>query len=204
MTAPDGRFCRRRGGFGSALRRFLVPLALAGLPAWACTVRELPEEEKNGHARTLRETGAPGAAEARGDSLAVAGKAVAGEIVQMLNASTASWNAGDLDGFLDDYLNSQALTFSGASGVTRGWEEVRGRYERTYWAPGAQRDSLRFEDLQVASLGSDHALALGRYVLYRPEEDGRVTATGHFSLVLRRVEGAWKIIHDHTSASGPS
>lgn len=187
---------RRKLGDGFGLRRSL--LALMVLALLGCTVRELPEEEKNGSARA----GAPGPAEAvisPEDSARVAD-----EVVAMLQASSESWNAGDLDGFLDDYWPSESLTFSGASGVTRGWEGVRERYQERYWAPGTQRDSLRFEGLEVMPLGSAHALALGQYVLYRPEEDGRVSSTGFFSLVLRRVGGEWKIIHDHTSATPPS
>ncbi|NNM03862.1 MAG: DUF4440 domain-containing protein, partial [Gemmatimonadetes bacterium] len=67
----------------------------------------------------------------------------------MLRASAASWNGGDLDGFMDDYWRSDDLTFSGGTGVTRGWESVRTRYLDTYWAPGASRDSLRFEGIEV-------------------------------------------------------
>jgi len=117
----------------------------------------------------------------------------------MLDSSAASWNGGDLDGFLDDYWRSEDLSFSGPDGVTRGWDDVRARYLRSYWAPGATRDSLRFADMEVMTLGADHALVLGRYELYRPEEDGVVTSSGHFSLVLRRSNAGWKIIHDHTS-----
>jgi beta-aspartyl-peptidase (threonine type) len=119
----------------------------------------------------------------------------------MLRASAASWNAGDLDGFLDDYWRSEELTFSGGTGVTRGWDDVRTRYLDSYWAPGASRDSLRFEGIEVIPLGSDHALALGQYVLYRPEEDGAVVSSGYFSLVLWKPNGHWKILHDHTSAT---
>jgi ketosteroid isomerase-like protein len=119
----------------------------------------------------------------------------------MLQASAASWNAGDLDGFMDDYWQSEELTFSGASGVTRGWENVRARYLQTYWAPGAARDSLSFEDIEIFALGTGHALALGRYVLSLPEEGREETSTGFFSLVLRMMDGGWKIVHDHTSAT---
>jgi beta-aspartyl-peptidase (threonine type) len=123
------------------------------------------------------------------------------EIEAMLQASTGSWNAGDLDGFLDDYWQSEELTFSGADGVTRGWMGLRDRYAAGYWAPGVTRDSLRFEDLEVVPLGQGYALALGRYVLYRPGDTETTTGSGYFSLVLARVEGVWKILHDHTSAS---
>ena len=123
------------------------------------------------------------------------------EIRGMLQASTASWNAGNLEGFLDDYWRSEDLTFSGATGVTRGWEDVRTRYLESYWAPGSARDSLRFEDLEVVPLGEEHAFALGRYVLSRPEDGGVVTSSGFFSLILEKMEGEWKIVHDHTSGS---
>ena len=119
----------------------------------------------------------------------------------MLRASVGSWNGGDLDGFLDDYWNSDELTFSGPQGVTRGWSDVRKRYLDSYWAPGSQRDSLRFEGIEVIPLGNEHALALGRYVLFRPQEKDLVTSSGFFSLVLKRMDGDWKIMHDHTSTT---
>ena len=166
---------------GLRLSLFGILLLLPGLAA--CTPEDGPPGEQ------------PGAGDASDDT--------ATDVAGMLTASAASWNAGDLNGFLDDYWQSDDLTFSGSSGVTRGWEDVRQRYLRSYWAPGATRDSLRFEEIEVTVLNADHALALGRYVLYRPEGGGTVTGTGYFSLVLRRTEGAWKIIHDHTSATPP-
>ena len=124
-------------------------------------------------------------------------------ITEMLNSSAEAWSAGDLDGFMDDYWNDPDLTFSGSTGVTRGWEGVRERYLRTYWAPGATRDSLRFEDLEVRMLGDTHALVLGRYVLHQPETD-TANATGFYSLVLWKTADGWKIVHDHTSAEETS
>lgn len=176
------REIRRRIGGHTGHRRFLFAAVLSGMGVAGCGVEQLSDQRAE-------------------ESTVLDSRIVTAEVVEMLHASTASWNQGDLDGFLDDYWRSEDLTFSGGTGVTRGWEGVRARYLRSYWAPGATRDSLRFVDLEVTALGDDHALALGRYVLYRPGEEEVVTNTGHFSLVLRREDGAWKIIHDHTSAT---
>ncbi len=128
---------------------------------------------------------------------------VAMAIESMLHASAAAWNAGNLDGFMDDYWRSPALTFSGSGGVTRGWDNVRARYLDSYFAPGAVRDELHFEGLEISPLGSDHALALGRYVLTPAGNPDGTPSSGFFSLVLRWVSGEWRIIHDHTSATPP-
>lgn len=124
-------------------------------------------------------------------------------IEAMLNESAASWNAGDLSGFVDDYSDDPDLAFVGSAGVTRGIAEVRARYEAGYWSTGAPQDSLRFEGLEIRALGEAHALALGRYVLYQPGEEPdaaeTITSTGWFSLVLGLEEGAWRILHDHSS-----
>lgn len=118
----------------------------------------------------------------------------------MLRSSAESWNAGDLDGFLDDYAADGGLTFVGAGGPIRGREEVRRRYVEGYWAPGSERDSLRFEDVEVRPLGPGHALAVGRYVLYRPGASPETTSTGWFTLVLAKQDSGWAIVHDHSSA----
>lgn len=118
----------------------------------------------------------------------------------MLHASAESWNAGDLDGFLDDYLDSPETVFAGGSGVIRGVDAIRDRYLETYWRTGAPEHALRFEDLEVSALGADHALALGRYVLSDRATDS-AAASGVFTLVLRRTPEGWRIIHDHSSAA---
>jgi uncharacterized protein (TIGR02246 family) len=119
----------------------------------------------------------------------------------MLQASARSWNAGDLEGFLDDYLDAPTTAFVG-SRVTFGVAEIRRRYQASYWQTGRPAQQLRFEDIEVRPLGSGHALALGRYVLLTPGTS-TVAGTGWFTLVLQRIAtGEWRIIHDHSSEAG--
>jgi len=113
-----------------------------------------------------------------------------------LEASAAGWNRGDLDAFMDVYLDSPTTTYVGGSGLRRGFAAIRSRYEPLF-EPGAGRDSLRFEDLEVRRLDEDAAAGIARWILHR---EGRVTESGFFTLVLRRIDGEWKIVHDHSSS----
>ncbi len=118
------------------------------------------------------------------------------QIASMLQAAAAAWNRGDLEAFMADYRRSPNTTYIGSAGLVVGWDAIWQRYAPAF-APGAERDSLRFEALRVRSLGQRHALATFRYVL---EREGDVTGSGPVTLVLLGIEGRWTIIHDHSSS----
>jgi uncharacterized protein (TIGR02246 family) len=112
-----------------------------------------------------------------------------------LNAQQTAWNRGDVDAFLVGYWHSPDLTFSGSSGVARGWDGVLARYKKNY-PDRAAMGQLDFSDLEFRFLGPDAALVLGRWHLKRERDD----LGGVFTLVWQRLPEGWKIIHDHTSA----
>ena len=125
---------------------------------------------------------------------------MAAEIEAMMESSAASWNQGDLDGFLDDY--AEDASFVTSAGLVHGLAAIRGIYERGYWRDGrGPQDALRFEDFDIRATGPAAAIAFGRFVLY-DRESGASTATGTFSLTLRRAAGGWEIVHDHSSGDG--
>ena len=117
----------------------------------------------------------------------------------VLQAQQAAWNNGDVDAFLVGYWHSPELTFSGNSGVARGWDGVLARYKKNY-PDRAAMGQLDFSELEFHFLGPDAALVLGRWHLKREKDD----VGGVFSLVWQRFPEGWKIIHDHTSAVPPS
>lgn len=116
-------------------------------------------------------------------------------ITAALNAQQAAWNRGDVDAFLVGYWHSSELTFSGSSGVSRGWDGVMARYKKNY-PDRAAMGRLDFSGLEFRFLGPDAALVLGRWHLKRDKGD----IGGVFSLVWQRFPEGWKIVHDHTSA----
>lgn len=119
----------------------------------------------------------------------------AADIAAMLDQSAVAWNQGDLDGFMASYLDDSATVFVTADSAHQGFGWIRARYAPRF-APGALRDSLRFERIDTRALGPEYAVATAQYVLVRGDS---VTATGPFTIVLRRTPDGWKIIHDHTS-----
>ncbi|HUF13491.1 MAG TPA: nuclear transport factor 2 family protein [Longimicrobiales bacterium] len=118
--------------------------------------------------------------------------------MDVLQASAAAWNRGDLQGFLEPYENSPRTSFAGQSGFIRGYDALRESYARGYWSSGAPADSLAFEVIEVRPLGARAALMLGRYLL-SDRTSGALTSTGIFSLVFVHTADGWKITHDHTS-----
>ena len=92
------------------------------------------------------------------------------------------------------YWNSDELTFSSGGETTRGWTNTRDRYHKRY-PTREEMGQLRFSQLETTLLGDSAALVLGRWRLSRDMSP----VAGNFSLVLRRIDGQWLIIHDHTS-----
>ncbi len=113
----------------------------------------------------------------------------------VLTAQQSAWNRGDVDAFLTGYWRSPELTFSGSSGVARGWDGVLARYKKNY-PDRAAMGVLDFSNLEIRFLGPDAALVLGHWHLKRDKGD----VGGVFTLVWQRFPDGWKIIHDHTSA----
>jgi uncharacterized protein (TIGR02246 family) len=120
-------------------------------------------------------------------------------IQAVLDAQQQAWNRGDVDAFLTGYWHSPDLTFSGSSGVSRGWDGVLARYKKTY-PDRAAMGQLDFSNLEFRFLGPEAALVLGHWHLQRDAAKGGGDIGGVFSLVWQRFPEGWKIIHDHTSA----
>jgi uncharacterized protein (TIGR02246 family) len=119
-------------------------------------------------------------------------------IETVLTTQQRAWNDGNVDAFLDGYWRSEELTFSGGHGVSKGWNGVRERYEKSY-PDRTTMGKLDFSGLEFRGLGPDAALVLGRWHLAREKGD----VGGVFSLVFQRFPEGWKIIHDHTSVVPP-
>ena len=136
--------------------------------------------------------GACAAARPPGPPAAAARRAIA----QLLIEQAAAWNRGDLPGFMQGYWQSDSLVFLGAKGPTYGWQPTLANYQRNY-PSAAELGQLDFSGLRVTLLAPGAAQAVGHWHLARPAVGD---AQGYFLLVLRRVQGQWRIVADHTNS----
>ena len=116
-----------------------------------------------------------------------------GELKELMQQSAQKWNNADLDGFMSFY--DSAATFMFSTGPV-GLDKVKANYEKGFFKDGKPLQQLRFEDIVVRSLGSDHALLTGKFILYGNNLPER---SGIYSLIFIRRGNSWKILHDHSS-----
>lgn len=117
-------------------------------------------------------------------------------VVKVLFEQQDHWNEGDIDAFMEGYLKSDELVFSGASGPIYGWEATRDRYKRTY-SDREKMGELKFDVLHLLALSPTVIQLQGKFYLTRTIGDTQ----GFFTLNWIRVKEKWHIISDHTSAS---
>ena len=117
------------------------------------------------------------------------------KIIQMLHAQDAAWNAGEIDGFMAHYLNSEDLRFASGGKVKRGWQATSDGYKKRY-PDKATMGELAFNNLEINVLSHDYAQVFGRWELTRRHDK----LGGLFTLLLNKVDEEWVIVSDHTSS----
>ncbi len=115
-------------------------------------------------------------------------------IIAVMDEQAAAWNRGDVDAFMRGYWNSGELVFVSGDGVTRGWQPTLDRYKKNYNSR-EKMGALKFSDLEISVLSKNVALVLGSWSLTRASDNPK----GKFTLIFRKMNDGWRIVHDHTS-----
>lgn len=118
------------------------------------------------------------------------------DIANALAQQTEAWNSGDIEGFMQTYWASPQLRFASNNDVERGWNETLARYQRRYPDRTAM-GRLAFSDEVIEVLSPTHALVFGRFTLFRDADE----PTGLYTLHMKKIDGNWKIMSDHTSTA---
>ncbi len=117
------------------------------------------------------------------------------EIRAVILQSEAWWNDGSIEGYMGSYWKSPDLRFASGGKVTFGWQKTLDGYLKRY-PDRAAMGRLTFSDLDITVLSHESALVFGAWELARDND----LPHGLFTLLLRRFDGGWRIVHDHTSS----
>jgi len=115
-------------------------------------------------------------------------------IRNMLADQISFWNKGDIPSFMKGYWENDSLVFIGKNGPTYGFNNTLRNYQKNY--PNKDyMGVLNFDIISVQPIEKDHYFVIGKFMLQRKVGD----ASGHFTLIFKRINGVWKIISDHSS-----
>ncbi|PKP83017.1 MAG: DUF4440 domain-containing protein [Alphaproteobacteria bacterium HGW-Alphaproteobacteria-18] len=117
-------------------------------------------------------------------------------ILSLLEAQDIAWNDGDIEGFMAGYWRAPDLRFASGGNITRGWDETLARYKARY-GTGAEMGTLTTSDHEIILLSPDAAIAHGKWQLdWKGQQPW-----GLYTLVLRKMDGNWRIVSDTTTAA---
>jgi hypothetical protein len=116
------------------------------------------------------------------------------EIKEILERQKRDWNRGDIEAFMIGYWDSDSLMFVGKSGVTYGYKNTLANYKKNYPDANAM-GQLTFTYIEFKKLSAEHYQVTGKYHLTRTIGD----ASGHYTLLIKKLNGRWVIVYDHSS-----
>ena len=115
-------------------------------------------------------------------------------ILKVLETQRLSWNNGDIEEFMGTYWKSDSLVFVGQSGPKYGWQTTLDNYRKSY-PDKAAMGILSFDIKDVRFITPNDAFVLGAWHLKREKDQPQ----GYFTLLLKKINGEWKIVSDHSS-----
>ena len=116
-------------------------------------------------------------------------------IEKILLDQVAKWNAGDIDGYMKGYWNSDSTVFLSGGNLTQGYRSVLSRYKKAYDTRD-KMGKLEFTELQVRMITETLGVATGVWRLHRTDDQ----PWGRFTLLVEKKPEGWRIVHDHTSS----
>ncbi len=115
-------------------------------------------------------------------------------IRNMLSKQEAAWNTGKLESFMKGYWVNDSLLFIGKNGPKYGYQTTLENYKKGY-PDTAHMGKFTSTILSIKKLSNQYYFVVGKWFLKRTVGD----ATGHYTLLIRKINGEWVIVADHSS-----
>ena len=115
-------------------------------------------------------------------------------IRKLLSHQVAEWNKGNIEGYMKGYWESDSLLFIGKNGVKHGYTNTLQNYKKGYPDTTAM-GKLAFELLKIQQISANAYFVVGKWMLKRSIGD----LSGHYTLLIRKINNQWVIVADHSS-----
>ncbi len=115
-------------------------------------------------------------------------------IKQMLKQQENAWNSGNLNAFMNGYWQSDSLLFIGKSGPKYGYNTTLENYKKGY-PDTSYMGKFTSTIISMQKLSVEYYFVVGKWHLKRTVGD----ISGHYTLLLRKINGKWVIVADHSS-----
>jgi hypothetical protein len=115
-------------------------------------------------------------------------------ILKLLEDQRLAWNRGDIVEYMRGYWKSDSLVFIGKRGPNYGWQNTLDNYRKGY-PDKKTMGFLTFDIREIRILDKENAFVVGAWHLKRDADEPH----GFFTLLLKKIEGEWKVVADHSS-----
>ena len=92
------------------------------------------------------------------------------------------------------YWNSEELMFVSSKRVNYGWQATYDGYKKGY-PDKESMGTLKFDIMVAEQVGKKVCYVIGHWHLLGLDPEPQ----GHFTLMWKKIDGAWVIVSDHTS-----
>ena len=115
----------------------------------------------------------------------------------VFESGCAAWNRGDIDGYLAAYWNSDKVRWVSEGTVRYGFEAIAAGF-KAHFDSSDNMGRLEVTNLDIQLFGENDALVFGAWIQTTP----MARHHGVFTVQLKKIDGEWLIVSDHSSTSG--
>jgi ketosteroid isomerase-like protein len=117
------------------------------------------------------------------------------EITAAMTKYVKCWNNGDLECFMDGYVNSDKTLFISGDKFIYGWQNSYDHYKKKYGDDKKGMGHLQIMVEDINPIDSTHSYLTGKWHLTTESKE----YNGVTSLIFEKVGKKWQIILDHSN-----
>lgn len=105
------------------------------------------------------------------------------------------WNNADIECYMEAYASTESIQTASSGGITYGYDNIIGNYKKYF--PKERMGHLYFDNISTRRLSDNVYYVTGRFNLKFPDREE--LAQGWFSVNMKKINGEWYMITDHSS-----